>query len=109
MGRSRNGIGRVSLPIGVDGFASSLSVDPERKRCNSMRAAELDEKFEAGESIVAELDLDSARRPNLEQRRVNVDFPLWMIEALDRAARKFGISRQSVIKVWLAERLKQEA
>ena len=52
-----------------------------------------------------DLDLDSARRPRLETRRVNVDFPEWMISALDAQARHLGVSRQAVIKVWIAERL----
>lgn len=51
------------------------------------------------------LDLSSARRPGLEQRRVNVDFPVWMIESLDREARRLGVTRQSIIKMWIAERL----
>jgi hypothetical protein len=73
-----------------------------------MKASELDRKFDEGESILDALDLDSARQPNLEQRKVNVDFPIWMIEALDRVARKMGVTRQSVIKMWLAERLERE-
>jgi hypothetical protein len=73
-----------------------------------MKASEFDRKFDEGESVIDSLDLGSARRPNLEQRKVNVDFPIWMIEALDRAARKMGVTRQSVIKMWLAERLERE-
>lgn len=73
-----------------------------------MKASELDEKFDAGESVLEFFDLSSAQRPELEQRRVNVDFPVWMIESLDKAAKKFGVSRQSVIKIWLAERLEKE-
>lgn len=73
-----------------------------------MKASEFDRKFDEGESVLEELDLASARQLNLEQRKVNVDFPVWMIEALDRSARKMGVTRQSVIKMWLAERLKQE-
>jgi hypothetical protein len=73
-----------------------------------MKASEFDRKFDEGESIIDELDLSSARRPNLEQRKVNVDFPIWMIEALDKTARRLGVTRQSVIKMWLAERLERE-
>jgi Ribbon-helix-helix protein, copG family len=51
--------------------------------------------------------MPAARRPGLEQRRVNVDFPEWMIESLDREARRLGVNRQSIIKVWIAERLEQ--
>ncbi|PWN54836.1 type II toxin-antitoxin system BrnA family antitoxin [Abyssibacter profundi] len=70
-----------------------------------MKAKTLDRKFESGEDISAQLDLSKARRPNQEQRRVNVDFPTWMIERLDREAKRLGVTRQSIIKVWLAERL----
>jgi hypothetical protein len=70
-----------------------------------MKASECDEAFDDGESVIEYLDLASARRPNLEQRRVNVDFPVWMIASLDRVARTYGVTRQSIIKLWLAERL----
>ncbi len=69
-------------------------------------AKEFDEKFEAGEDVLEYCDLNNIRRPGLEQRRVNVDFPAWMIERLDQAARELGVTRQSVIKFWIAERLK---
>jgi hypothetical protein len=74
-----------------------------------MKAEELDSKFDAGEDISDELDLSAARRPGLEVRRVNVDFPSWMVEALDHEARRLGVTRQSVIKVWIAERLERKA
>ena len=70
-----------------------------------MKAEEFDRKFDAGEDITADLDLARARRPGEELRRVNVDFPVWMIEMLDREARRLGVTRQSVIKVWIAEHL----
>jgi hypothetical protein len=71
-----------------------------------MKAKELDEKFDSGEDdIVDDLDLSTLTRPNQAQRRVNVDFPEWMIASLDREAARLGVTRQSVIKVWLAERL----
>jgi hypothetical protein len=73
-----------------------------------MKASEFDEKFDNAESVLDVLDLSSARKPNLEQRKVNVDFPIWMIESLDRSARRLGVTRQSVIKMWLAERLERE-
>jgi len=72
-----------------------------------MKARELDKKFDDGEDVTAHLDLSKARRLAEEQRRVNVDFPVWMIESLDREARRLGVTRQSVIKVWLAERLQK--
>jgi hypothetical protein len=74
-----------------------------------MRARDFDEKFDRGEDVTSELDLSKARRPGEEQRRVNVDFPLWMIESLDREARRLGVTRQSIIKVWIAERLEKSA
>jgi hypothetical protein len=74
-----------------------------------MKASELDKRFDDGEDITSELDLTKVRRPNREQRRVNVDFPTWMIDALDREARRLGVTRQSIIKVWIAERLEQKA
>ena len=70
-----------------------------------MRADEFDERFDRGEDITSSLDLANARRPGIEQRRVNVDFPVWMIESLDREAKRLGVTRQSIIKVWIAERL----
>jgi len=70
-----------------------------------MKAAEFDRKFDEGEDITPWLDLSTLRRPNLETRRVNVDFPSWMVDALDREASRLGVPRQSVIKVWIAERL----
>lgn len=70
-----------------------------------IRAKRFDEKFDDGESVAPHLDLTGARRPTQEQRRVNVDFPAWMVESLDREAKRLGVTRQSVIKVWIAERL----
>lgn len=72
-----------------------------------MKASDLDKRFDEGEDITSELDLDKARRPNREQRRVNVDFPVWMIESLDREAKRLGVTRQSIIKVWIADRLEK--
>ncbi|MEY4767556.1 MAG: hypothetical protein RL637_195 [Pseudomonadota bacterium] len=70
-----------------------------------MKAQEFDEKFDDGDDILVDLDLSQAKRVMYEQKRVNVDFPVWMIESLDREASKIGVTRQSIIKVWLAERL----
>lgn len=72
-----------------------------------MKASEFDRKFDDGEDVTAELDLAGLRRPGEEQRRVNVDFPAWMIESLDREARRLGVTRQSIIKIWIAERLER--
>ena len=70
-----------------------------------MKAREFDRKFDEGKDVTAGLDLSKAKRPGQAQRRVNVDFPLWMIESLDREAGRLGVTRQSIIKVWIAERL----
>ena len=72
-----------------------------------MKSEEFDQAFDDGEDVTAYLDISAARRPGLEQRRVNVDFPTWMIESLDREARRLGVNRQSIIKVWIAERLER--
>ena len=70
-----------------------------------MKASEFDRKFDEGENITDELDLSRARRPGEETKRINVDFPAWMVTSLDREARRLGVTRQSIIKMWLAERL----
>lgn len=72
-----------------------------------MKAEEFDARFDQGEDVTGNLNLAKARRPGLEQRRVNVDFPAWMIDALDREAKRLGVTRQSVIKVWIADHLDQ--
>jgi len=72
-----------------------------------MRAREFDEKFDRGEDVSHLLDLSKARRPGQEPRRVNVDFPEWMIRSLDKEAKRLGVTRQSIIKVWLADRLEK--
>ncbi len=72
-----------------------------------MKAKEIDRKFDEGEDITKYLDVSKARRPEQEQKRVNVDFPLWMIHLLDKEAKRLGVPRQSIIKVWVAERLEK--
>jgi len=72
-----------------------------------MKAKTFDRIFDEGKSIVNHLDLSKARRPKQEQKRVNVDFPIWMIHSLDKEAKRLGVPRQSIIKIWLAERLEK--
>jgi hypothetical protein len=73
-----------------------------------MKADDFDKKFDEGvEDVMDDLDMSTAERPHKEQRRVNVDFPVWMVEALDREAQRLGVTRQSIIKVWIAERLER--
>ena len=74
-----------------------------------MKAKKFDADFDSGKDVTAALDLSKARRPLQEQKRVNVDFPSWVVESLDREAARIGVTRQSIIKVWLVERLKAEA
>ena len=70
-----------------------------------MKASDFDKKFDNGENILKDLDLKKGKRVLHEQRRVNVDIPEWMIKSLDKEAGRLGVTRQSVIKVWLAEKL----
>ena len=70
-----------------------------------MKVKEFEARFDAGEDLTEALDLSQAKRVQQVQQRVNVDFPTWMIDSLDREASRMGVTRQSVIKVWLAERL----
>lgn len=72
-----------------------------------MKAREFDKQFDEGQDISKHLDKSRARRPKQEQKRVNVDFPLWMINLLDKEAKRLGVPRQSIIKVWVAERLEK--
>ena len=69
------------------------------------KAEDFDQQFDQGEDISAHLDMTKAERPGQKQRRVNVDFPIWMIHSLDKEARRLGVTRQSIIKVWISERL----
>ena len=75
------------------------------KPAKKMKADSFDRTFDSGGDVSSSLELKLARRPLRQQRRVNVDFPVWMIDSLDREAERLGVTRQSIIKVWLAERL----
>ena len=74
-----------------------------------MKAKKFDSDFDSDKDVTGALDLSKARRPLREHKRVNVDFPTWMIESLDKEASRLGVTRQSIIKVWLAERLEQSS
>jgi hypothetical protein len=75
-----------------------------------MKAEEFDQKFDDGvEDIDGDLDLSTLRRVNQASKRINVDFPAWVVDSLDREAARIGVTRQSIIKVWLVERLQAEA
>ncbi len=73
----------------------------------AIKAKDVEKKFDEGGDISNYLELSKARRPEQEQKRVNVDFPLWMVNLLDKEARRLGVPRQSIIKVWVAERLEK--
>ncbi len=73
-----------------------------------MKAKDFDKIFDSGKDITEYLDLANARRPEQEQKRVNVDFPVWMIHSLDKEAHRLGVPRQSIIKVWIADRLEKQ-
>ncbi|NOR80376.1 MAG: CopG family transcriptional regulator [Methyloprofundus sp.] len=74
-----------------------------------MKAEVFDKKFDDDiEDIIGDLDLSTLKRPNQTQKRVNVDFPVWIIDSLDREASRVGVTRQSIIKLWLAERLEKQ-
>ncbi len=73
-----------------------------------MKAKTFDRKFDETEKIIDHLDLSKARRIGTEPKRVNVDFPGWMVDSLDREARRMGVTRQSLIKLWLADKLGQK-
>ena len=72
-----------------------------------MKAQELDRRFDDGEDVSAEFDWANARRPGLEAKRVNVDFPKWVVDGLDRESKHLGVTRQALIKIWIADRLNQ--
>ncbi|MEQ9209735.1 MAG: CopG family transcriptional regulator [Pseudomonadales bacterium] len=74
-----------------------------------MKARKFDSDFDSGKDVSSSLDLSKIKKPNQEQKRVNVDFPTWMIDSLDKEAARLGVTRQSIIKVWLAERLEESA
>jgi len=73
-----------------------------------MKASEFDRLFEAGEDVVAYLDQSNIKRPGLEQRRITVDIPVWMVHQLDREAMRLGITRQSVIKMWIGQKIAEK-
>lgn len=73
-----------------------------------MKAKEFDAKFDRGDDVISYLDLDRARRVNQEPKRVNVDFPKWMVHGMDQEAGRLGITRQALIKVWISERLEKQ-
>ena len=78
------------------------------KKLSTMTAKEFERRFDEGEDITPYIDKATIRRPGLEARRVNVDFPEWVISTLDTQSKRIGVSRQSLIKLWISERIQQE-
>ncbi|MGB5310335.1 MAG: CopG family transcriptional regulator [Arenicellales bacterium] len=75
-----------------------------------MKAKNFDKKFDDNKTdIIDDLDLSTLKRPNQAQKRINVDFPIWVIDSLDKEASRIGVTRQSIIKLWLVERLEERA
>jgi len=74
----------------------------------NINTEEFDKLFDNGKSIIDYLDTSKAEHPNLKSRRVNIDFPSWMVQKIDEKARILGLSRQALIKMWIAEKLKSE-
>ena len=102
----------VEIPARSDDEARSVRSPHAvlaRRRWHCMKAGEFDKRFDQGQDVTDVLDVAAARRPLQNMRRVNVDFPSWMVEALDREADRLGVTRQSLIKIWIAERLEQLA
>ncbi len=73
-----------------------------------MKASDLDKKFDNNEDVLDTFDLENATRPNYAPKRVNVDFPMWMVQSLDHESQRLGITRQSLIKMWIAEKIEPE-
>jgi macrodomain Ter protein organizer (MatP/YcbG family) len=72
------------------------------------KAKDFDDAFDRGEDVTKYLDTSKTRRVNTELKRVNIDFPVWVIESLDKEARRLGITRQSLVKMWIAEKFKSD-
>lgn len=67
-----------------------------------MKAEIFDKKFDdENEGIISDCDLSTLNRPNQKQKRVNMDFSVWIIDSLDKEANRVGVTRQSIIKLWL--------
>ena len=101
--------GRVFWPFVTNTSESYRFVDLEKRRYHYIKMKEWDKKFDDGENLLKHLDLTKAKRPGQDQKRVNVDFPIWMIQRLDKEARRLGVPRQSLIKIWIAEKLEQHS
>ncbi len=84
-------------------------MDAESKAKPKITAEEFDALFDSGADISEHVDWSAATRPGLETRRVNVDFPAWVVTGLDRQAKRLGVTRQALIKMWIAERVEAKS
>lgn len=73
-----------------------------------MKAQEVDEKFEAGKILTNDLNFSKTRRVNQQSKQLNIDFPIWAVEGLDKQDKRLGITRQALVKVWIAKKLKEQ-
>lgn len=103
--RSTAASGQRSSPIAKAASGSSRSAEPDTRNNVCITAEDFDAAFDRGEDISEHLDMSTARRPGLERWRINLDLPNWMVHSLDRQAEKRGVTRQALIKMWLADRL----
>lgn len=101
----RDGDGQQFVLIAARTSGSSRFAQLGNGRLMTMKAHEFDQKFDSGEDVSDLVDWSKAQRKNLQTKRVNVDFPAWMVSRLDRRAKQIGVTRQSLIKLWVAERL----
>ena len=107
MGKFQKNIGLGLLHIGMKKSELFQYEDLEKRKLIFMKASDFDKKFDESKDITGQLDISKAKRSNQEQKRVNVDFPLWMVDLLDREAKRLGVPRQSIIKIWVADRLEK--
>lgn len=105
--KSKVSTGQQLLRIGIVKYVSFRFAGQGKRKSKFMKAKEFEKKFDSGEDIMEFLDKSKARRPGREQRRVNVDLPEWMIASLDKEARRLGVTRQSIIKFWIAQQLEK--
>lgn len=103
--------GQLLLRTGMKTSVSSRSAARGRNKkqpilqTKGLSAARLDEMHDAGENLSPYLDFTQARRPGREVQRVNVDFPIDLLHAIDREAKRIGVTRQAFIKLRLADSL----
>ena len=72
-----------------------------------MNAEEFDRRFDEGEDLDDHIDWASARCPNLAPERITAELPRWVVQGLDRQAEIAGVTREALIRLWIAERLQQ--